>query len=148
MTIVLRCPLYEHSKQPVQPPIFCFFLFLKPSPLALLAPNSCYYYVCQIHTVHCTPYSVHFSLPSFAHVRIPSGLKPFSSPFQHRFSYWRKGLTINIWAINIESTPYAHRNKLLCLCRHHPGCIITPQSPWVAGVGPMYMYRFSLFQKT
>lgn len=74
MTIVLRCPLYEHSKQPVQPPIFCFFLFLKPSPLALLAPNSCYYYVYIVLRILRTPYT--FS-PFFHTCEDPSGLEPF-----------------------------------------------------------------------
>lgn len=83
MTIVLRCPLYEHSKQPVQPPIFCFFLFLKPSPLALLAPNSCYYYVCQIHTVQHTLYSVLRTLfsPFFRTCEDSLGTQALLKPF-------------------------------------------------------------------
>lgn len=144
MTIVLRCPLYEHSKQPVQPPYFLLLSFLETEPSSTFSAE--FMLLLCLSNPQRTSYSVRstLSLPSFAHVRIPRD----SSPFEHRFSYWRKGLTINIWAINIESTPYAHRTKLLCLCRHHPGCIITPQSPWVAGVGPMYVYKFSLFQKT
>lgn len=76
MTIVLRCPLYEYSKQPVQPPFFCFFLFLKPSSLAILAPRSIIISVKSTeHVVFRTPYT--FSLPSLAHARISRDSSPF-----------------------------------------------------------------------
>lgn len=67
-----KCPLYEDSKQPVQPPIY-YYLHLSLETEQFSA-RSCYYYFGLIHRGRRN--AIHFS-PFFGTCEDFSGLEPF-----------------------------------------------------------------------